>query len=148
MSPSIYGTLRSLINEGHEPEAATDLILKGTTAAELRQLIRPLLLLHARHALRAVTRRVEDETFKRIEGGEDPMSARRKLVGYSFDLPGGRTVHWLDATATEHMERAFMQRALADKCIVDAERHEQAAAEIEAAGVSCLRELEEAEAVA
>ena len=58
-----------------------------------------------------------------------------------FMLPDGRVVLWGEATADDHLARAAAQRKLGARCILDAERHEDAAERIRAAGVRCLNQL-------
>jgi hypothetical protein len=91
---------------------------------------------------RARVRAVEDEVFSSEDGTCDLIAQRMRLITEWFPLPSGRRVSWLEATAAEHRERAEYQRRLAGKCVVDAERHEQAADLIESHKVTCLMEIE------
>lgn len=141
---TIYETLRKLVDEGLGPDQAADRALAGATKEALARVLRPLVVMEARRLCRGDTRNLEDEVDTRIAAGEDPLSVRRKLSGSEFALPDGRYVPWLDATAADHLARAGWQRRVGQACITDAERHEVAAADIEAAGVTCLRDLETA----
>lgn len=139
---SINADLRKLIDQGADAEQAVDAVLRKARRSDLADLVRPLLVLRADNFVRANTRSREVEVDRRIAGGEDPISVRRKLANDGFHV-GGHFILWLDATPAEHLARAAAQRSLANACIADAERHEAAAAEIEAAGASCLRDLVE-----
>jgi len=72
----------------------------------------------------------------------DLLANRLLLIGQTFVVSDGSRVPWLEATAAQHRDRADMQRRLAGQCLVDVERHEQAADLIEAHNVSCLDEID------
>jgi hypothetical protein len=72
----------------------------------------------------------------------DPTEARRKLLDSGFALDGD-WVLWGDATPAQHRQRAEALRKLAAGTLATARRHEEAAELIEAAGATCLREVEE-----
>lgn len=141
---TIYGGLRSLVEQGTDPETAADSLLAKTRKVDLATFVRPLLVIYARQCERKDTRRQEEEADIRLAHGEDPISVRRKLSECTFSLPDGRRVAWLDASAEDHRSRADWQRHHATACLSDASRHDDAADEIDAAGVSCLRDLETA----
>lgn len=97
---------------------------------------------------RAVVRKVEDNVF----GGEgdgpgaerlpvDLLANRLMFTTEAFALSDGTYVEWLKATPAQHLDRAEMQRRLAGKCLVDVERHEQAAKLIKKHKVTCLAEI-------
>lgn len=139
---TVYEALRKSVKGGATPDEAADQLIAKMRKADLAALVRPLLVVHAQRYSRIATAALEREVDRRIAEGEDPISVRRKLSESSFALPDGRYVTWLDATADDHRARAAWQRGQAASCVADAERHEVAAAAIEAAGVSCLREIE------
>ena len=73
--------------------------------------------------------------------GPTPQSRGGDHRSIGFMLPDGRVVLWGEATADDHLSRAAAQRKLGARCILDAERHEDAAERIRAAGVRCLNQL-------
>ena len=73
--------------------------------------------------------------------GTTPQSRGGDHRSIGFMLPDGRVVLWGEATADDHLSRAAAQRKLGARCILDAERHEDAAERIRAAGVRCLNQL-------
>ena len=93
--------------------------------------------------LRSETRQREQEVGD-LREPPARQQARDLLAADYFALPDGTMVAWLTATAEQHRARADWQRTLAANVVADAERHEQAAEAIEAAGVSCLAEIEDA----
>lgn len=120
-----------------------DLMLAVESQAALEPLIRARI--HA--ALRQETRQIEDSVERRLRDLPDhevPSRAdvRRDLQNSGFALPSGRFVFWLDATADDHRERAGWFRDQSSRMVEKATAHERAAAEIEAHGVVCLRDLE------
>lgn len=141
-------TIRTLltehINDGLTAEQAVAKIL---TRKDIKILVRPLLMDEAQNLHRARTRRIEQQVDRDL-AGDPPLDlagraeARRALVAEQFVLPDGTWVNWLDATADEHRARAGWLRNLAAATLATAARHQQAAAEIESAGVLCLRDLE------
>lgn len=141
---SIYRDLRVLVRDGATPDEAADRVLGSVAKAQLAALVRPLLVLEANRVARSLVRGIEREMDDRIAHGEDPISVRRKLSAETFALPNGTRVAWLDATAADHRARARWQMKLAGACSADADRHLAAALAIEAAGASCLREIESA----
>ena len=141
---TIEEALRSAIKSGKTPEKATDYVLSKARKVDLATFVRPVVLMRARNYLRGETRAIEQEVDHRIADGEDPISVRRKLAQSSFALPDGTYVDWLDATAEQHRARAGWSRHQSSSLVADAERHEAAASAITTAGVSCLRDLEEA----
>lgn len=125
-------------------EEATWAYLHALSEDELRQNLYP----HVRDRMRDLRRRLdmarEDAAFgSRSPKGQavDLLSLRMDLIGMTFALRDGTRVAWDQATAEQHRERAEMQRALAGKAVMDAERHEWAAAEIEKHNASCLAEI-------
>lgn len=98
---------------------------------------------------RSIVRRVEEDVFSGDGAGLRAESAvagllanRLALLNQTFSLADGTRVEWLKATIAQHRERAEMQRRLAGNCLVDAERHEQAAKLIKKFKVTCLAEIQ------
>lgn len=138
---SIYERLAGHLRDGMTPEEATEKVLADPAALDL---LYPLVLREAVHADRAITRVLERKVETEWRGTKEwnRVESRRALAARMFKLPDGSEVEWAAATAEQHLLRAQWQRTLSDACVRDAELHEQAAAEITKAGVSCLRDLE------
>lgn len=115
---------------------------------ELRESVFPYVrnefrIIHRRRTL-AQEKKTFDKPSKNLDQVRLPVALltnRLLLVTETFALSDGTRVKWLEATPAQHRERAAMQRRLAGSCILDAERHEQAADLIEQFGVSCLAEI-------
>lgn len=106
--------------------------------------VRPLVGWWYRNICRQRVRVLEQRTDRELAVAATPrdrVRAREALAHETFALRDGTRVEWGKATAGQHEERAEMQRALSGECVKDAERHEQAAKEIRAAGVRCLDDL-------
>ena len=103
--------------------------------------------LRYREAVRVMrddVRQAEHEVRDMIADGLSPVQARRQLRNRGFFVPGsGEWVNWLDATVEQHRTRAEYLLSLAAGLTRTAEMHEQAIADIVAAGVTTLAELEE-----
>lgn len=139
---SIRPLLVDLIDAGLDPESAADRVLIELDCETLRRLIRPALVWIAKNAARANTRAQEEEVDHRIEAGEDPVSARRKLSEDGFYPARGEPwVSWLDATVEQHQARIDWQTTLTSAIQRDIARHRKAIEDIIAAGVTCLRDL-------
>ena len=92
-------------------------------------------------------RTAEHEVCDLIAQGIPPARARKELKGHGFFMPkSGEYVLWLNATVEQHQVRAEYLRSMADGIMRTAQMHEQAIADITAAGVSTLAEIEEAAA--
>lgn len=123
--------------------------LKALRVHDLREKLFPYTRAHMVGLKRARVRTIEDEVFADSDGAlksESPtanlLTNRLLLVTETFSLPDGSRVAWLEATVAQHNERAAMQRRLAGTCLVDAERHDQAAKLITESNVTCLAEIE------
>lgn len=89
-------------------------------------------------------RSAEHEVCDLIAQGIPPARARKQLKGHGFFMPStGEYVLWLNATVEQHQERAEFLRRMADGIMQTVQMHEQAIADIVAAGVTTLAELEE-----
>lgn len=139
---SVFTELRRHVDNGCTPEEAATLVIRTLTVEELAAFVRPLLVHQAHREQRNFDRKIEADVDLRLDLGADPIRVRRLLSETTFALPSGEFVPWLDATAAQHRARSAWQRGRAASCIDDAERHEAAAVAIEAAGVSCLRDLD------
>jgi hypothetical protein len=140
--------IRELAATGLDEDQITEQLLgEVRKLAELRALVTPVLRARVFRYLRERTRTTEKRVWgsarQLVDGAEsvDSVEAMRDLSNSTFALPDGRFVAWLDATADDHLARAGWQRGLAAAVVEDAERHEKAAAMIEEAGVSRLRDL-------
>jgi hypothetical protein len=90
-------------------------------------------------------RTAEHEVCDLIAQGVSPIRARKQLKGHGFFMPdSGEYVLWLDATVEQHEMRASYLRRMAQGILRTVEMHEQAIADITAAGVTTLAELEDA----
>lgn len=131
-------------------DKATWAYLDALDERELRTQLFPYVRFRMVVIKRATDREVEGEVFGGDGDGLDAsrlpvdlLANRMKLLTTTFALADGTRVKWLEATPVQHRERAAMQRKLAGRCLVDAERHEQAANLIEEFNVSCLAEIKE-----
>lgn len=89
-------------------------------------------------------RSAEHEVADLIAKGISPVKARQKLKQDGFWVPtSGEYVLWLNATVEQHQDRAEFLRRMADGLMQTVQMHEQAIADITAAGVTTLAELEE-----
>lgn len=135
-----HESLDRLIDErlaaGCTPEEAAAWAVAHLDAGDLIGVLHPLALARAKMRARAKTRRVEQAA---ASGSPD---ARRRLVSEKFALPDtGEWVSWGEATSEQHRARAGWLRDHADRTLATATRHEQAADDIDAAGVTCLNDL-------
>ena len=90
-------------------------------------------------------RTAEHEVCDLIAQGIPPTRARKELKGQGFFLPStGEYVLWLNATVDQHRMRAEYLRSMADGIMKTVQMHEEAIADIIAAGVTTLAEIEEA----
>lgn len=143
---SLLNTVRELVSQGVEPERAVAQALRGASRADLDDTVKPLLLSDAQNLHRSMVRDLEKKAFPLPN--EEPAApdvqaeARAALLGEGFSI-SGRWVLWSQATAEEHRARAQYLRSMAASTLDTAKRHEQAADDIEAAGVTCLAEINE-----
>jgi hypothetical protein len=121
-------------------EQVIDVIVLSERDSVQRWLM-PIVLDEVRRRRRLATLEIEVRVDQELADGVDPCAARKQLIGEHFWTPADGLVPWLTATVEQHAEKAVYQRSRAEPLIVDAERHEAAIAEIEAAGVKCLRDL-------
>jgi hypothetical protein len=135
----MYGILRyAALNRLSDDEAFA--LVQKHALSSLRTLVLNVYYNLQRSLVREIERGV-DVALVAADTPQDRVAARHALAEETFGLRDGSSVAWLDATAEQHRERAAWQRELAGNCVKDAKRHELAAKEIEAAGVSCLRDL-------
>jgi len=135
--------LRELAEVCDSPTELADIHYATLDAAAQADYDKHLRIGAARRAMRDRTLSVELDVERDIEAGVSPVVARKKLSDEGFVLPDGTHVHWLTATIEQHELRAAYLRTKANGLIRTAQRHEQAAADIEAAGVTCLAEIVE-----
>lgn len=143
---SLISKVQSFVDEGREPADAVSDALKGATRADVNDTLRPLLLDEAKARYRSHVRDLEKKAFP--QGTESQPTAdvqadaRQKLMVESFPLPDGRMVEWKLATVEDHRLRSNWLKCHAQSALNTASRHDAAVAQIEAAGASCLAELE------
>lgn len=152
-----------LINEdGKTPEDATLLAIKWARTQNMDPwtILLPFVRNYAKTYERSINRHGEHEAFrpKREKSSEDedstndswtrtppPVRMRPLLKDIAFKIREEgivKSVTWGDATADQHEMRALAQHALGNKCIRDANRHDQATVLIRATdGVKCLNDL-------
>ena len=135
----LYTVIRFATEQGLSDDEAFSLAERQAQAA-LKQLFLYELHRFQRFYTRTIERAV-DGKLQVATTPQDRVEARRMLAEETFSLEDGSSVPWLSATAEQHRARAAWQRKLAGECVTDAKRHEQAAKEIEEAGVRCLRDL-------
>jgi len=150
---NIRTMIRILIRDGETPPDAARTVLQAIVRPKFHEAAMvqfyPHLLWVANHVAREDVRVIEHvvttklrDAAERGEHASVASIARVELSGKCFALPDGRMVQWMLATPAEHRERARWQRAMAAASVRDAELHEVAADEIEAAGASCLAEID------
>jgi len=135
--------LRELAEVCDSPTELADIHYATLDAAARADYDKHLRIGAARRAMRDRTLSVELDVERDMEAGVSPVAARKKLAEQGFVLPDGTYVEWLSATVEHHNLRAQYLRRKSDGLIRTAQRHEQAAADIEAAGVTCLAEIVE-----
>ena len=134
--------LGALIDLGHDQTTATDLLLAEVPAKDKAAVLRGLVLAEADRISRNRTHSRERQVAQRIAAGGDPIKARRKLAGDSFALPDGTSAEHLTASAEQHRLRAGWLRDHASGVLATASFHDDCADAIEAAGVTCLADLD------
>jgi hypothetical protein len=142
--PSLGSLIHSLVAEGKDPKLAAQLAIQKLPKSALVPILMPMVESMARDEARKQVRALEDRVYRRIETGADPSTERRRLAYKTFYAPDFGYVLWGEATVEQHRARAQMQRQIAGECLVDAERHEEAADLIERSGATCLNEIAEA----
>lgn len=134
-------------HEGTDEEAALELLRQVGVKATAADFLCPLVADRIAHRRRDVVRGAEYRAFggsTRRELAEviDSRSDRKRLLDASFALGDGRFVRWGEATVADHAARIDLlaaQRAGLDATI---QRHREAIAAIQNAGVSCLDDIE------
>lgn len=136
--------LDEFIKDGKTNEQIAAAIVQAVISRKLSaQSILPIIAAEVGRKRRHAVRDVEHEVDADIRAGVSPAIAMKKHddAKSHFLGQGHVLVHWLDATAEDHLYRARHQRMFAASVTVDAERHEAAAKQIEDNGVTCLRDL-------
>lgn len=140
-------TLRSFIADrlaaGDDRDQIIDAVIAMPEFAEFaHRLVAATVANQARAMVRDHEHQV-DAALAVARTAQDRAAARRQLIGDTFLLPDGTAVRWLEATAEQHDARAEWLESHAAAVMATADRHRVAAAEIRAAGVSCLADLDE-----
>lgn len=134
--PNQQHTKMRAIAELHTtPENAASAWLATLTQDEKDTFIYPYARLMMRNLMRGVVRQIEHDT--EIADQSD----RQKLLDEGAFLPDGSWVCWGDMTPADHRARANYLRTMAGGYLRTAEKHDEAAEIIEAAGVECLRDV-------
>lgn len=148
--PTLAHLLWESLSNGMTIDEAADAALAKASAKELRRLALPVVRDHARRLLRNATHAKERESVRMIREDRVPfITAVQALVRDTAwvptigDTPSTR-VTWDELTAEQHRARAKWHRDQAGGLLATAELHEQAADEIERAGVTCLRDMDAA----
>lgn len=131
-----------------DPARTAKAIMKavGLSAGQAVVLHQPVLLMcESRERDRA--RACEVAAFAAPEGtgrSGRPVGAPEKdlLRGLTFTRSDGERVPWLTATVADHLDRIELQQRLLVGIQADIDRHRAAIAAIEAAGVTCLADLD------
>jgi hypothetical protein len=134
-----YRSIREEHPDWDDLDKLTEAVCQQIPRRGLMEMVRPLIRSHIRNMMRNEAHRVERLAVS--ERSSEP-AAYGMLTGEAFVLPGGVWVRWLDATAEQHRERAEWLTVQAAGLLETAKRHEDAAARIEKAGVTCLAELD------
>lgn len=153
MSPAVlerqstYARLRYFAGEHEDLDEATNAYLDSLSDEDMRRTLFPYVRNSMRIVMRCETRGAEKKAFAGdtlADGSAAGLIGERlsALLDKTFRLKDGRCISWGRATADEHRERAEWQRYLASGCLNDADHHDTAAAMIEAAGVTCLEDIE------
>lgn len=154
MDPSIRAVARGLLDEGY---TANDVITAVLSSPDFQEFAERLVSQLVADMQRAITRDREKRVDDLLAAAPPPPTgsgkqaravwqtraeARRLLVNDTFPLTNGEAPRWLYATAEQHDMRADWLETQATSVLATAARHRQAAAEIRAAGVSCLADLD------
>lgn len=144
-TPTSWRTmLGDQIDLGREPAEAAEATLAAIAKKDRDAYLLALLAQDAERIRRTRVHTKEKRVQARIAAGADPVKARRELVGAGFHLPDSRYVAHLEASAADHLARAGWLRDHAEATTRSAIFHEECAAAIEAAGVTCLADLDPA----
>lgn len=139
-----YEAMREFANGHTNLEAATRAWLASLSKTEKDTFCYPYARIQMRNLMRGDVRQIEHNVFGSDEiSVDEALSDRQQLMDKGFFLDDGRWVLWGDATPADHRQRADWLHKMANGYMRTAEEHEHAADLIEAAGVSCLREVPE-----
>jgi hypothetical protein len=126
-----------------------DFVAAGLLLAKLKVNVKATAALQpiVAHAIgmnrRAKVRNIERRAPRKGLGKTfDSVQARKEMAEAFFALGDGTEVRWGEATVEQHRQRIDMLVKMQSGLGVTIARHESAIAEIEAAGVSCLDEVE------
>jgi hypothetical protein len=148
MTATIHELISAAIDA--EPDASAVAIADGLIARVRKVDLLPLLVEAVEHIQRHRVRNREQAAFRAVFGSrsgvvlETPSAAFRVLYADTFRLGDGRVVSWGKANVEEHRQRIALLTKLRDGIDITIARHHEAIARIEAAGVTCLAEIEDA----
>ena len=147
MSAETLGLYELIVaNEHDDPSDTAAAVLDAiTTLKQAKSLLFCLVHNECRRTARAATRTIESSPDGHSASGIHPESAvggttRDDFLAARF-YNGDRYVSWGDATVADHEGRVAFQGTLRSGIDADIERHLEAIADIEAAGVTCLAEI-------
>lgn len=137
-----YEAMREFANGHTDLEAATKAWIASLSKAEKDAFCYPYARIQMRNLMRGDVRQIEHDVFGGDEAStSESLSDRQRLLDQRVCLPDGRFVCWGDMTPALHRERADWLLKMANGYMRTVEEHERTADLIEAAGVSCLREV-------
>lgn len=139
--------LRDLVGVHGDPGLATEAFFaECRNRAAVEEATRDIIEWVAKCEMRTAARHAEDKAFPfDVDATDEVRSlARKRLLTESFPLGDGTFVSWAAATAADHLARVEYLNKLKGGIETTIGRHLEAVALIEAAGVSCLGELEAA----
>lgn len=135
-----------------EADAASSILAKLSVNDDAYAVLFPLVRNAVAVIRRSRTRTIERAAFGQAGSDDDQQQplpgdeprltqheARMQLMRRTFRIPG-QSVEWGLATVEQHEARIAMQARLMGDIGLDIERHAEAIAEIQAAGVTCLAE--------
>lgn len=137
-------------------ELARTVMTTAHTRKALAELVFPAVKETALIVRRQVTARVERQAFNPnvrdpqsgLAEPADPVGDRRRLLSERFALGDGRWVTWTDATVDDHRQRIGYLLAKQSGLQRTIDRHAEAIAQIEAAGATCLGDIQEVQVAA
>lgn len=138
--PSPSARLRELIQGGLDAQAAAEAYVLHHPN-EVPGAAMPYFRSIARSVQSSLRRQAEQSARAQIKAGTPMAQARRELAETHFLVPGHGYVAWNDATVEQHRMRVVALRGHVESVEQTIALHEEAIAQIEAAGVACLNEL-------
>lgn len=137
-------------------ELARAVMATAHTRKALAELVFPAVKETALIVRRQVTARVERQAFGHVDldpqnphvESADPVGDRRRLLSERFALGDGRWVTWTEATVDDHRQRIGYLLAKQTGLQRTIDRHAEAIDQIEAAGATCLGDIQNVQVAA